>query len=408
MPAAACACPDCGTPRRPIGEDVSEQLDYQPAALFVVQHVRPVYACPHCQGCVSTPPPPPQPIDRGLPGPGLLAHVAVSKYLDHLPLYRLERIFGRHGLELPRQTTCDWMAALAALMTPLYELLKGEVLASRVISTDDTPVPVLRAGRGSTKQGRLWVYLGDATHPATVFDYTPDRCRAGPAQFLGQYQGFLQADAYAGYDQLFATGRLVEVGCWAHAAAELFRAPGRQPAAGARGPGADQAALRRGERGPGPARPAGQSRAGPRGAGRGGTAVAAGEGAAVTDRPGSLAPGATAAAAAARSLAGGDRLLPEPVAGADALHGARLCGDRQQRHGAGMRGVAVGRKNWLFAGSDAGGRTAAILYSLMASCQRAGVEAFAWLRDVISRLSAGPLSTEALGPLLPSVWQPGT
>src|SRR5262249_559388 len=130
-------------------------------SLFVVQHVRPIYACPQCQGCVTTAPRPPQAIERGLPGPGLLAQVAVSKYLDHLPLHRLERIFGRHGLELPRQTTCDWMAALAELVTPLYEVLKAEVLASRVVGTDDTPVPVLEPGRGSTRQGRLWVYLGD-------------------------------------------------------------------------------------------------------------------------------------------------------------------------------------------------------------------------------------------------------
>ena len=402
---AECACPACGTARCKIAEDISEQLDYQPASLFVVQHVRFVYACPECQGCVTTAPPPAQPIARGLPGAGLLAHIAVSKYLDHLPLYRLERIFGRHGLELPRQTSCDWMAALAELVTPLYELLKRQVLASGVVGTDDTPVPVLEPGRGSTKQGRLWAYLGDAAHPATVFDYTPDRCRAGPAQFLGNYQGFLQADAYAGYDHLFAAGRVVEVGCWAHARRNFFEHKDANPALA-------HAALARIGQLYAVEAEAKELR---------GHRAAAGQDRAQQDeavrllRQHQAVPLLTALGAWLKEQR--PQLLPrDPLRGAiDYCLNQWPALVRYSEHGClaidnnaterALRGVAVGRKNWLFAGSDAGGRTAAILYSLMASAQRAAVEAFAWLRDVINRRSAGPLSAEALGRLLPSAWQ---
>lgn len=186
-----CACPECGSQRLKIGEEVSEQLDYQPASLFVIEHVRCTYACPKFQSHVTTADKPAQPIDKGLPGPGLLAQIITSKYDDSLPLYRLERIFGRHGLELPRSTTCGWMAACATLLTPLYALMVSRVLQSQVLHTDDTAMPVQDPDRDRTRQARLWVYLGDRDHPYTVFDFTPNRSRDGPQQFLGGFRGFL-------------------------------------------------------------------------------------------------------------------------------------------------------------------------------------------------------------------------
>src|SRR5215212_2562153 len=213
------ACPQCGEQRHKIGEEVSEQLDYQPAALFVIEHVRCSYACAKCQGQVTMADKPSQPIAKGLPGPGLLAHIITSKYADHLPLHRQERVFARHGLELPRSTTCDWMAACAELLHPLYELMVREVLASRMLHAYDTVLPVQDDSRATTRQGRLWVYAGDRHHPYNVFDYTPNRARDGPQRFLSGFEGYWQADAFGGYDGIYlaAQGEIVEVACNGHA-----------------------------------------------------------------------------------------------------------------------------------------------------------------------------------------------
>ena len=213
-----------------IGEETSEQLDYQPASLFVTEHVRFTYACRACEETVVTAQRPAAPIEKGRPGPGLLAQVVTAKYADHVPLNRQAEIFGRHGVTLARQTLCDWVAAAADLLTPLYEDLRTAVLASKVIHTDDTVVPVLDRERTATREGRLWVYVSDG-HPADlVYDYTADRTRAGPLAFLGDFRGYLQADAYAGYDALYATGRVVEVACWAHACRYFFDAKASDPA----------------------------------------------------------------------------------------------------------------------------------------------------------------------------------
>src|SRR6516165_8943735 len=231
VPVAERLCPQCGHERERIGAAVSEQLYYQPAALFVVEHVRPTYACRHCQGQVTTAAKPAQPIDKGLSGPGLLAQVITSKYGDHVPLYRLERIFARHGLELKRSTTCDWMAACADVLRPLVASMVQAVLASAVVHTDDTPLPVQDRACDQTRLGRLWVYLGDDEHPYNVFAYTPSRARDGPQQFLKRYRGYLQADAFGGYDGIYATGNVVEVACWAHCAASFTRRGPAMPSA---------------------------------------------------------------------------------------------------------------------------------------------------------------------------------
>jgi transposase len=225
-------CPCCRSPRVNIGEETSEQLDYRPAKLFVWEHVRLKYACPKCLKTSSETPTassdtpsshivvaakPAQPIDKGLPGPGLLAHVITSKYADHLPLHRQEAMLARQGVELSRSTLADWMAASADLLKPLYMLMLAEVLQSCVVQTDETRVPVLDPGRKQTKPGRLWVFVGDRDHPHTVYDYTATKARDGPAAILKDYRGFLQADAANVFDGIYRPGDIVEVGCWAHA-----------------------------------------------------------------------------------------------------------------------------------------------------------------------------------------------
>ena len=206
-----------GSDLKRIGEEVSERLEYVPASLVVIQEACQKYAC--AKGCtVVTAEKPMAPIEKGLPGPGLLAQVAVSKYGDHLPLHRQEAIFQRQGVELPRQTMGDWMRAGADLASPLYELMKQGVLGSKAIQTDDTPVPVLDPELPHTRTGRIWTYVGDSEHPYTVYDYTPNRSRDGPEEFLKEFRGYLQADAYSGYDHFYKEPErgIDEVACWAH------------------------------------------------------------------------------------------------------------------------------------------------------------------------------------------------
>lgn len=207
-------CPDCEAPMQRIGEEVSERLEYVPASLKVIEEARAKYAC-SCGCTLKTAPKPAQPIEKGLAGASLLAQVAVSKYADHCPLHRQEVIFRRHGVELSRKTMCGWMGQTADLLEPLYERLRTAALASKVVQTDDTPVKVLDPELTKTRTGRIWTYVGES---ATVYDYTPTRKGEGPEQFLEDYRGYLQADAYGGYDALYKEPErgLVEVACWAH------------------------------------------------------------------------------------------------------------------------------------------------------------------------------------------------
>ncbi len=180
-------CPECQAELRRIGEEVCERLEYVPASLVVIEEACQKYAC--AKGCtVITAEKPMAPIEKGLPGPGLLAHVAVSKYGDHLPLHRQEAIFQRQGVELSRQTMADWMRAGADLVSPLYELMKQQVLDSKAIQTDDTPVPVLDPDLPHARTGRIWTYVGDGEHPYIVYDYTPTRSRDGPEEFLKAFR----------------------------------------------------------------------------------------------------------------------------------------------------------------------------------------------------------------------------
>ncbi len=401
------ACPDCGHERTRIREEVSEQLDYQPAALFVTQHVRGVYACPHCEGQVATAAKPEQPIDKGLPGPGLLAQIITSKYGDHLPLHRLERIFARHGLELARSTTCGWMAACAERLGPLVEWMRAEVLQSHVLHTDDTVLPVLDKSREQTRQGRLWVYLGDRDHPYVVFDYTPNHARDGPARVLADYHGYLQADAFSGYDGIYlgSGGAILEVACNAHARRKFYEARTsdaarshaalawyrqlyavehtateqigqRERAAGAPVPATEAEALRLELR---------QRQALP----------------VLTDFHGWLVeqqrqvlPKSPMGQAIAYALKNWTALCRYTEAGCLSID--NNAAERE------MKKIALGRKNFLFAGSDTGGQTAAVLFSLISSCQRHALDPFAYLREVLTQLPALP--AERLSELLPDRW----
>jgi transposase len=222
LPPEELPCPDCGRPRVKIGEETSEQLEYVPSSLHIIVHARFRYACRACQEHVAIADKPPQPIDKGLPGPGLLAQTITSKYSDHLPLYRLEDIFARHGVALSRATLCGWMASCAELLTPLYDLTVKRVLQSVVIHTDDTRVPVLDPTLPQTRTGRFWVYVGDTRNPYVVYDYTPRRTRDRPERFLEGFRGYLQADAFSGYDRMCAGPDVNEVACWAHVRRKFF------------------------------------------------------------------------------------------------------------------------------------------------------------------------------------------
>ena len=209
-------CSACQQELRPIGEECSERYEYIPAQLMVIEDVCKKYAC----GCtVKTATKPPQPIEKSTAGASLLAQVIVAKTVDHLPLNRQEKIFQRHGVDISRKTMCGWMEQCADLLQPLYGSMKEFLFQSKVIGTDDTGVKVLDRKLPFARTGRIWPYYGDKDHPVIVYDYTATRERAGPEKFLEGYRGYLQVDAYGGYDAFFtdpARG-LIEVGCWAHA-----------------------------------------------------------------------------------------------------------------------------------------------------------------------------------------------
>jgi transposase len=215
------ACPDCGGRLRELGEDDAEMLEYVRASFKVLRHVRPKLSCDACDRIVQAPAPS-RPIERGLAGPGLLAHVLVSKYAGHLPLYRQSEIYAREGVGLDRSTLAGWVGATSELLAPLVDAVRHHVMSASKLHADDTPVPVLAPGNGKTKTGRLWTYVrddrpsGDKTAPAVWFAYSPDRKGEHPKRHLKLYNGALQADAYAGFQHLYENGTIVEVACWAH------------------------------------------------------------------------------------------------------------------------------------------------------------------------------------------------
>jgi len=209
-------CSVCHNEKQRIGTETTEVLEYVPASFFVKQYARHKYGCQKCESDISIGQLPPRSIDKGIAGEGLLAHIITSKYCDHLPLNRLEGIFKRHDVDINVSTMCDWVGKSADLLVPLVLRMHGKILQSPKINTDDTPIPIKsKKRRGSTYNGYLWVYIDDKGN--VVFDFTPNRSREGPIKFLGDYCGFVQADAYSGYDEFFRKGNATEVGCHSHA-----------------------------------------------------------------------------------------------------------------------------------------------------------------------------------------------
>ena len=207
-------CPCCGKLRKEIGSEVSEQLEFIPASLKVIQHHRKKYACDACEENVAIAAKPPQPIPKGLPGPGLLAHTVLSKYGDYLPLYRQEDILSRSGIMIRRSTLCDWVASTADLLKPLYDLMCDRVRSSHVIHTDDTGIRMLDVGQ--CRNCKFWGYAGDKDNPYAVYEFSLTREGSEPSRFLEGFKGYLQADAFSGYDQVYARGKVIEVACMTH------------------------------------------------------------------------------------------------------------------------------------------------------------------------------------------------
>ncbi len=371
-----------------IGDAVSEKLDYTPSSLFVRRVVRPKYVVRFASKPdeLKIAELPPEALPKSKAAPGLVADVVVSKLVDHLLLYRQEHRYARHGMDLSRSTLCGWLAEAAEVLTPLYTRLKARVLAAPVVHTDDTPIPVQDATRDHCRTGRIWAYVSTG---GVVYDATPDRCRDGPLAFLKTFRGYLQCDAYAGYDEFFRSscGSVVEVGCWAHARRKFVEAEATSPALAHEAVARIKALYT------------------------------------VEHEAKDLDASARAVLRQqnARPLLDAlkdwlDRahaqVVPKtPIA--DAIHYARnqwtaltvyttdghLAIDNNAAERA-IKPFALGRKNWLFFGSDRGGQTLATLASFTATCQLLKLNPWTWLRDTLTRQPT--TSDDQLALLLPA------
>jgi transposase len=389
LPEAEKHCGCCGKDLRLFDEEVSERYEYIPASIKVIEDVRRKYAC-DCT--VKTADKPAQPIEKSTGGASMLAHVIVSKFADHQPLHRQEKMFERQGVRISRKTMGGWLAQVAELLEPLYGSSKKVLFGSKVIGTDDTGVKVLDPKLPFARTGRIWPYLGDAHHPVVVHHYTPTRGRDGPARFLEGYKGYLQADAYCVYDAFFKPARgLTEVGCMMHMRRYFFKA-------------LDSDQERMGKALHLIARLYGvEDRA---------KGLSAEERLALRQR---LSASLMAKLHAYLFKIRKEVLPKSPAARAvryalnqwDALTRFLEDGDLEIDNGATERtnrDIAIGRGNWTFFGSDKGGKTAAVLMSFIASCKRCRVEPFAWFHDVLSRIAMHPVNR--LAELLPHNWKP--
>ena len=384
----SCGCTACGGRLRQIGQDVSEQLEYVPARFKVIRHVRPKLACVTCQSVFQAEAPS-RPIPRGVAGAGLLAHVMDAKYCDHLPLYRQSRIYAREGIELDRSTLAGWVEHASALVDPLLAALARYVSAAAKVHADDTPVKVLAPGQGKTRTGRLWAYVrddrpaGSTAPPAAWFEYSPDRKGEHPRRHLTRFAGILQADAYGGWTGLYDTGRVTEAACWAHARRpwwDLYLSTGR-----AEDSIAAQALRRIRElyrieaeiRGQPPQlrREQRQARAGP-----------------LLQELHVWLSGILARVSTKSELANAARYsLARWKALTRYVDDGRIEIDNNAAERA-LRGVALGRNNYLFMGSDAGGERAAALYSLLETAKLNGMDPEAYLREVFGRIAEHPVN----------------
>lgn len=378
-------CASCGRPMRKMGEDVREILDFIPGRFVVRRHVCEKFSCRDC-GAIVEAELPALPIDKGAPGASLLAHVLVSKFCDHLPLYRQSAIYAREGVDLSRSTMAGWVGKMAALLAPLAERIARHVLAGEAIHTDDTPIAVLDPGRGRTKTGRYWAHVRDerpraSTAPAAAFyRYSPDRKSAHPRQHLKNYTGFLHADGYPGYEKLYQGQKIVEVACMAHVRRKFFDIH-----KASKSPVAEEALVRIAElyevertvrgRPPDERRRARQERAKP----------LFEELQAWLEQMLPTLPARGSLAKAMRyAIARMKRLKIY-------LSDGRLEIDNNIAERS-VRGVCVGKKNYLFAGSDGGGMSSAILYTLIETAKLNGVDPEAWLRHVIENIADHPIN----------------
>jgi transposase len=384
-------CDTCNAPKQRIGEEVTEKLDYIPACFKVKRYVRPKYACKQCEGNVSIAPLPPMAIDKGIPAEGLLAYIITSKYADHLPLNRLEGIARRAGVDITVSTMCDWVGHCADLLEPLVKRMHDKILQSPKINTDDTPVPVKSKSRkGSTYNGYLWVYIDDSGN--TVFDFTPTRSREGPRKFLGAYGGYVQADAYSGYDEFFRASDATEVGCHAHARRKFDYAMEADPVRSSQMLALWKALY-------GVEKKAKEQNYSD-------TQLLHArqtESVSILEQINSnlmgwkdqMLPKSPTGKAITYALNQWDALMryvDDPTLEIDNNLAERT-----------LRMVAVGRKNWMFAGSEAGAERAAIIYSLVASCKLNDIDPFAYFRDVLEKVTTWPASK--IDDLLPSNWK---
>jgi transposase len=381
-------CP-CGREMDRIGEDVTRELEYEPPKLEAHIHVRPKYACRYCKDGVSAAPLPPRPIPGGIAGPGLVTEVIVGKFGDHLPLYRLEDILTRYGVYISRSTLCDWVKAVAELLRPLYDLQRELVLQSSVMWTDDTRVTVL-GGEAGSFPGHFWTYLGDRDHPYSVYDFTTGHSRDGPARFLQSYSGYLHADAYSGYDAIFLApgSRIIEVACWSHARRRFFEAVKSNPRESHQvlewirqlydfedrthdGSVAARRELRAREANP------------------------------ILDKIeaylAELAPTALPKSILAKAVT---YARNQWEALRRYTEDGRLTIDNNVSERT-LRHQAVGRKNWLFLGSEAAGPRAAVLYTIFAGAKRHRIEPWCYVRELLLRLNADDPRLEEM---LPDRW----
>ena len=386
----SCTCPTCGGDMRKVGEDVTRILDYIPGHFEVVRHVRPAFSCRRCERMVQRQMPS-LPIERGQAGPGLLAHILVSKYCDHLPLYRQSGIYAREGVELDRATMAAWVGKVTALASPLVEAVADHVMVAEKLHVDDTPVPVLAPGTGKTKTGRLWVYLrderafGGRAPPAVVYRYSPDRKAEHPRTQLANFHGFLQADGYSGFGPLYeaANGQpatVSEVACWAHVRRNFYdiHVASNAPIAG-------EALQRIGQlfdieravmgRPPAQRQQARQSAARP----------VIDALAAFFDTSLATISGRSELAKAIR-YAGSRWTALTRYLDDGTLEISNNAAERA------IRPLALGRKNYLFAGSDAGGERAAAAYTLIETAKLNGLDPEAYLRDVLGRIAEHPIN----------------
>jgi transposase len=382
-----CSC--CNREMDRIGEDITRELEFEPAKLEAHIHVRPKYACRRCKQGVSAAALPPRPIPGGIAGPGLITEVVVAKFGDHLPLYRLEDILTRYGVYFSRSTLCDWIKAVAGLFLPLYELQRQRVLQSAVMWTDDTGVTVLGGENGSFK-GYFWTYIGDEGHPYSVYDFTTSHSRDGPTRFLKSYSGYLHADAYTGYDAMFSGigPSVLEVACWAHTRRRFFNAVGNYPRQAHQvgewirqlydieDRAHDMSVEARRE-------------------------LRATEAVPVLDKIGpyldELAPRALPKSALGKAVT---YARNQWAALRRYTEDGRLTIDNNVSERT-LRHQAIGRKNWLFLGSEAAGPRAAVLYTILAGAKRHRIEPWVYVRDILRRLHA---DGQCLEDLLPDRW----